>query len=81
MRCIYSCMHIYKKFNIVTEIYYEKQRYDGWYNNRAYPDWGSVGKWLSTFDIKSLRPTAVNQISTTSCGHCATRSYSEIVLP
>ncbi|KAI8436839.1 hypothetical protein MSG28_010293 [Choristoneura fumiferana] len=24
------------------EVYFEKQRYDGWYNNRAYPDWGSV---------------------------------------
>jgi len=22
----------------------EKQRYDGWYNNLAHPDWGSVGK-------------------------------------
>lgn len=29
-----------------TEIYYEKQRYDGWFNNRAYPDWGSVGKFF-----------------------------------
>lgn len=23
----------------------EKQRYDGWYNNLAHPDWGSVGKF------------------------------------
>lgn len=23
---------------------YEKQRYDGWYNNLAHPEWGSVGK-------------------------------------
>lgn len=22
----------------------EKQRYDGWYNNLAHPDWGAVGK-------------------------------------
>ncbi|XP_026677068.1 dual oxidase-like [Diaphorina citri] len=22
----------------------EKQRYDGWFNNLAHPDWGSVGK-------------------------------------
>lgn len=22
----------------------EKQRYDGWYNNLAHPDWGTVGK-------------------------------------
>ncbi|XP_047991381.1 dual oxidase isoform X1 [Leguminivora glycinivorella] len=28
------------------EVYFEKQRYDGWYNNRAYPDWGSVDSRL-----------------------------------
>jgi hypothetical protein len=22
----------------------EKQRYDGWFNNLAHPDWGSVGE-------------------------------------
>ena len=22
----------------------ERQRYDGWYNNMAHPEWGSVGK-------------------------------------
>lgn len=22
----------------------EKQRYDGWYNNLAHPDWGTVGE-------------------------------------
>lgn len=22
----------------------EKQRYDGWFNNLAHPEWGSVGK-------------------------------------
>jgi hypothetical protein len=26
------------------EMMYEKQRYDGWYNNRAHPEWGSRGK-------------------------------------
>ncbi|XP_026480513.1 LOW QUALITY PROTEIN: dual oxidase-like [Ctenocephalides felis] len=25
----------------------EKQRYDGWYNNLAHPDWGSVGSHLT----------------------------------
>ena len=25
---------------------YEKQRYDGWFNNMAQPDWGSVGKYI-----------------------------------
>lgn len=24
---------------------YEKQRYDGWYNNLAHPEWGSVGNY------------------------------------
>lgn len=23
---------------------YEKQRYDGWFNNMAHPEWGTVGK-------------------------------------
>jgi dual oxidase len=27
---------------------YEKQRYDGWFNNMAHPDWGSVGEALSS---------------------------------
>ena len=25
----------------------ERQRYDGWYNNMAHPDWGAVGKCFS----------------------------------
>jgi tryptophan-rich sensory protein len=24
----------------------EKQRYDGWYNNLAHPDWGAVGEFF-----------------------------------
>lgn len=31
----------------IAEKYYsqiEKQRYDGWYNNLAHPQWGAVGK-------------------------------------
>ena len=24
---------------------YERQRYDGWYNNMAHPEWGAVGKY------------------------------------
>ena len=23
---------------------YEKQRYDGWFNNMAHPEWGTIGK-------------------------------------
>ena len=26
---------------------YERQRYDGWYNNMANPDWGSVDSRLA----------------------------------
>ncbi|CAK9813122.1 hypothetical protein ANTQUA_LOCUS7529 [Anthophora quadrimaculata] len=26
--------------------YADKQRYDGWYNNLAHPDWGSIGKYI-----------------------------------
>lgn len=28
----------------VAYSYADKQRYDGWYNNLAHPDWGSIGK-------------------------------------
>jgi tryptophan-rich sensory protein len=28
----------------LTRSYSEKQRYDGWYNNLAHPQWGTVGK-------------------------------------
>lgn len=28
----------------VAHSYADKQRYDGWYNNLAHPDWGSIGK-------------------------------------
>lgn len=34
-------------FFLVTDRLYsltEKQRYDGWFNNLAHPDWGSVSK-------------------------------------
>ena len=24
----------------------ERQRYDGWYNNMAHPEWGAVGKFV-----------------------------------
>ena len=27
---------------------YERQRYDGWYNNMAHPDWGAVGTTTTT---------------------------------
>ena len=30
---------------------YEKQRYDGWYNNLAYPEWGAVGGSRSVFTL------------------------------
>ena len=30
--------------------YIEKQRYDGWYNNLAHPDWGSTG----AFSLNSI---------------------------
>jgi hypothetical protein len=39
---------------------YEKPRYDGWYNNLAHPDWGSVGKltiWIFFIFMARLIPT------------------------
>lgn len=32
----------------------EKQRYDGWYNNLAHPDWGATGEFTSLFIPESL---------------------------
>ena len=31
-------------FSFSDRAFAEKQRYDGWYNNLAHPDWGSAGK-------------------------------------
>jgi len=31
-------------WRLVVEKKYEAEGYDGWYNNRANPDWGAVGK-------------------------------------
>ena len=41
-------MYLLNFFSFVSERIkgtYEKQRYDGWYNNLAHPEWGSVGKF------------------------------------
>ena len=35
-------MHTF--FSFSDRAFAEKQRYDGWYNNLAHPDWGSAGK-------------------------------------
>jgi hypothetical protein len=32
-----------------AEIEYEG--YDGFYNNRAHPEWGAVGMWIYTFHV------------------------------
>jgi len=29
-----------------------KQRYDGFYNNLAHPDWGAIGKYLKLSEIQ-----------------------------
>lgn len=29
----------------------ERQRYDGWFNNLAHPEWGSVGKKLLIINL------------------------------
>lgn len=38
----------------------EKQRYDGWYNNLAHPDWGSVGRCNIEYDIIRILSKYVN---------------------
>ena len=32
---------------IIVCVQYERQRYDGWYNNLAHPGWGSVDSHLT----------------------------------
>lgn len=45
--------HFFFSFNSIEKLLSqtEKQRYDGWYNNMAHPDWGSVGKFHSIYRI------------------------------
>ena len=33
---------------------FEKQRYDGWYNNLAHPGWGSVGELAIVYMIRDF---------------------------
>ena len=42
-------VNVIYKDNTISEInlVYERQRYDGWYNNMANPDWGSVDSRLA----------------------------------
>lgn len=50
-----SCIKNVFFFHLSTEQilgHSEKQRYDGWYNNLAHPDWGTVGKFRKPFLIK-----------------------------
>lgn len=35
----------FRTFSEDFESQTEKQRYDGWYNNLAHPEWGSVGMY------------------------------------
>ncbi|KAK0078556.1 hypothetical protein PV325_002364, partial [Microctonus aethiopoides] len=43
---ILSLLILFKVTDCDDRWYTEKQRYDGWYNNLAHPDWGSVGSRL-----------------------------------
>nr|CAD7399643.1 unnamed protein product [Timema cristinae] len=55
--------------DVTTERHYsytEKQRYDGWFNNLAHPDWGSVVSQrlvstLAKLGDTILKPTLVAQ--------------------
>lgn len=41
--CLF-CLRVHFTDDILSQT--EKQRYDGWFNNLAHPEWGSVGKWV-----------------------------------
>jgi len=41
-------LHSFREFDLRGEaLLYERQRYDGWYNNMAHPEWGAVDNRLS----------------------------------
>jgi len=43
-----AVLQSFKDFTLRGEaLLYERQRYDGWYNNMAHPDWGAVDNRLS----------------------------------
>lgn len=67
MDIIYFYAMLMKDYNFLFLFYilaerikgtYEKPRYDGWYNNLAHPEWGSVGKlnffFHGSFNFHSL---------------------------
>ena len=37
--------NVRKQFRDDYGLRIERQRYDGWYNNMAHPEWGAVGKF------------------------------------
>ena len=37
--------NVRKQFRDDYGLRLERQRYDGWYNNMAHPEWGAVGKF------------------------------------
>ncbi|VVC91212.1 unnamed protein product, partial [Leptidea sinapis] len=54
------------------EVYYEKQRYDGWFNNRAYPEWGSAGQVVTgeiVMASESGCPIEQHRIPVDKCDH------------
>ena len=40
--------NVRKQFRDDYGLRIERQRYDGWYNNMAHPEWGAVGKFANT---------------------------------
>ena len=39
-------------FSLPDHMFAERQRYDGWYNNLAHPNWGSAGKFYFKSSFK-----------------------------
>ena len=51
---------LYKNFPEISERGHENEEieyegYDGWYNNRAHPEWGAVGKLLDILESSKCK--------------------------
>ncbi|KAK4314584.1 hypothetical protein Pmani_014125 [Petrolisthes manimaculis] len=56
VRWIIRCVCVFYTLGVhchddIPDSYVEKQRYDGWYNNLAHPNWGSAESVLTRFCI------------------------------
>jgi len=49
-----------KVWELIVEKKVEYPGYDGWYNNRAHPEWGAAGKCDALSVIQPIRREAID---------------------